>query len=487
MNKIFKKIWSRSRGCFVAVSEVASSVSLGKDKTTALVVGCVLCANALSEDLYILEGGDVNTGDLIGYDQIHITKNVSNVQTGSILAPTGYVGIYSVNETRFSEPFGKEVQLYKEGAKKVLINGNAEASKLFLSAPTFRVTGDITVHGKVSNEKVDAYINSAADSFWNLFNDSSEGVAFLGANYESDGFTIEGDLNSSLVYFTTACYPNSPSIKHFGQVKVKGNLISDNVLVDGPSNNFDQYTDSLFVDGLTTVSNNVVNQGFIQLNKAVIGDTLFNAIGEFRSPGLVTDYDNIGAVINDLDVPNIQSGSNLIVGKFSRASNILLTISGGTVKSTENWLNNSTIKLSGGYLDSDLFGTDKSLGVNNVYTITGGTLATTNLGTGSKITVSDSGIFKTTTDIAFKDYDPVQIGLNIIGLNSSSETTKEILTDRFVEFNPGTLADQFANDVSFTNGTLQIYDARLTKTQAASLKKAFKSKICLLIPPANQN
>jgi len=451
------------------------------------VVGCGLSVNALSADLYITEGGDINTGDLIGYDQIHITGKINNVQTGSILSPNAYVAIYSVNETRFSEPFGKEVQLYKEGPKKVLINGNTEASKLYAIAPTFRATGDITVHGKVSDELVDSYVNSSVDSFWELFNNSSEGVAFLGANYESDGFTIEGNLNVSLAYFTSACYPSSPSIKHFGQIKVKGNLISDNVLVDGPSTNFDQYTDSLYVDGLTTVSNNVVNQGFIQLNKAVIGDTLFNAIGEFHGSGLVTDYDNIGAVINDLDVPNIQSGSNLTVGKFSRASNVQLSVTDGTIKSTHNWLNDSSINMSGGYLDSDLFGTDKSLGINNVYTVKGGTLATTNLGTGSKVTVSDSGIFKTTTDIAFKDYDPVQVGLNIIGLSSSDETTKEILTDHFVEFNPGTLADQFANDVSFTTGKLLIYDAFLTENQVDFLKKAFKSKICLLIPNDRQN
>lgn len=32
MNKIFKKIWNKRRGCFVAVSEAMSSVCQGKTK-----------------------------------------------------------------------------------------------------------------------------------------------------------------------------------------------------------------------------------------------------------------------------------------------------------------------------------------------------------------------------------------------------------------------------------------------------------------------
>ena len=32
MNKIFKKVWNRKRGCFVAVSEAMSSVCQGKTK-----------------------------------------------------------------------------------------------------------------------------------------------------------------------------------------------------------------------------------------------------------------------------------------------------------------------------------------------------------------------------------------------------------------------------------------------------------------------
>lgn len=45
MNKIFKKIWSESRGCFVVVSETASSISRSKGKVTSLILVIFLTAS----------------------------------------------------------------------------------------------------------------------------------------------------------------------------------------------------------------------------------------------------------------------------------------------------------------------------------------------------------------------------------------------------------------------------------------------------------
>lgn len=45
MNKIFKKIWSESRGCFVVVSETASSISRSKGKVTSLILVTFLAAS----------------------------------------------------------------------------------------------------------------------------------------------------------------------------------------------------------------------------------------------------------------------------------------------------------------------------------------------------------------------------------------------------------------------------------------------------------
>lgn len=45
MNKIFKKIWNKSRGCFVAVSEAMTVTSHGKaGATVVLAMGLGLAA-----------------------------------------------------------------------------------------------------------------------------------------------------------------------------------------------------------------------------------------------------------------------------------------------------------------------------------------------------------------------------------------------------------------------------------------------------------
>ena len=42
MNKIFKKVWNRRRGCFVAVSEAMSSAAQSSGKATVITAGLVL-------------------------------------------------------------------------------------------------------------------------------------------------------------------------------------------------------------------------------------------------------------------------------------------------------------------------------------------------------------------------------------------------------------------------------------------------------------
>ena len=42
MNKIFKKIWNRKRGCFVAVSEAMTAASQNTGKAAVITVGLAL-------------------------------------------------------------------------------------------------------------------------------------------------------------------------------------------------------------------------------------------------------------------------------------------------------------------------------------------------------------------------------------------------------------------------------------------------------------
>ena len=42
MNKIFKKVWNRRRGCFVAVSEAMTAASQNAGKATVITAGLLL-------------------------------------------------------------------------------------------------------------------------------------------------------------------------------------------------------------------------------------------------------------------------------------------------------------------------------------------------------------------------------------------------------------------------------------------------------------
>ena len=57
MNKIFKKVWNRKRGCFVAVSEAMSSVCQGKTK--AVLAASLLMAAQIPAYALVTINGDV--------------------------------------------------------------------------------------------------------------------------------------------------------------------------------------------------------------------------------------------------------------------------------------------------------------------------------------------------------------------------------------------------------------------------------------------
>ena len=61
MNKIFKKIWNKRRGCFVAVSEAMSSVCQGKTKAV-LAASLLLVAQVPAFALVTING------DVVGKD-----------------------------------------------------------------------------------------------------------------------------------------------------------------------------------------------------------------------------------------------------------------------------------------------------------------------------------------------------------------------------------------------------------------------------------
>lgn len=92
MNKIFKKIWNRARGCFVAVSEAVSSLSQNGGKTSCLLVAAVLAnsTNSISAEFTAAQPStEVGSGTYV----LNITSSEKEVLNHYSL---GHLGRYAI-------------------------------------------------------------------------------------------------------------------------------------------------------------------------------------------------------------------------------------------------------------------------------------------------------------------------------------------------------------------------------------------------------
>ena len=92
MNKIFKKIWNRERGCFVAVSEAVSSLSQNGGKTSCLILAAVLTnsTNSISAEITASQPStEVGSGTYV----LNITSSEKEVLNHYSL---GHLGRYEI-------------------------------------------------------------------------------------------------------------------------------------------------------------------------------------------------------------------------------------------------------------------------------------------------------------------------------------------------------------------------------------------------------
>ena len=86
MNKIFKKIWNQSRGCFVAVSEAITAARQNTGKATVLIGSIGLLLSGSSQAAVVING-NVHDADSrsVSYTHLDVYKRQSR---NSIRAPS---------------------------------------------------------------------------------------------------------------------------------------------------------------------------------------------------------------------------------------------------------------------------------------------------------------------------------------------------------------------------------------------------------------
>ena len=163
MNKIFKKIWSESRGCFVVVSETASSISRSKGKVTSLIL--VIFLTASNVFALTTHNGNVELGTLRDGEKRTLVDSFVINGNATANTPELYISWTSKNFR------GMENQ-------SLLVNGNLDSS-----SPLFAI-----VHKGDGASKISGSLEVAGNL--NLHS----GLLRLGSGNSNDG----GEVNSSL-------------------------------------------------------------------------------------------------------------------------------------------------------------------------------------------------------------------------------------------------------------------------------------------------
>ena len=63
MNKIFKKVWNRRRGCFVAVSEAMTAASQSS-KTSVIIGSALLLSGMMAANAAVTVNGNTSWNDI---------------------------------------------------------------------------------------------------------------------------------------------------------------------------------------------------------------------------------------------------------------------------------------------------------------------------------------------------------------------------------------------------------------------------------------
>lgn len=246
MNKIFKKIWSESRGCFVVVSETASSISRSKGKVTSLILVTFLTAS----NVFALttHNGDVELGTLRDGEKRTLVDSFVINGNATANTPELYISWTSRNFR------GMENQ-------SLLVNGNLDSS-----SPLFAV-----VHKGDGASKISGSLEVTGNL--NLHS----GLLRVGSGNTNDG----GEVTSSLNVHGTLNISNGAQIDnradyHHVKLQLNAGVLDSSGLFDISSveSGTVNYGDMTVRNGNYQQSGNV--QTYVSNNIALLGGTLNN-------------------------------------------------------------------------------------------------------------------------------------------------------------------------------------------------------------------
>ena len=504
MNKIYKKIWNKARGCFVAVAEVVMAASQKGGKTT-LVLGMSLFFSGGANALVTINGDVIGTEGLslqgrgLALADSHIikgsftwNKSLDDNWDNSLDVSIG-AGFYSFLSNTLTVE--KDLKLTNNSSLGVAHNGDkggelhsaliVNGNFIIDSGSGFRVItnggsgndptvyASVTVHGTVYNNGLfgsdntfDASRTHGSVAINQLVNN--------GTFYLYSPNTFNASFNNIIQNGGDFHQANENDFHVTGSFVVNGGIIynNDTLAIGGDIGKFSVVQRlELAGGGVSNLSTLTQNQGTFQVTRGSYSiGTLNKANGTTTVKGTlaVTNFNQSGGSTSNTG--NLSIGNSDLYGSLTSSGTLTLT---GNVTSRGNLSSTGTLNNRGNWTET------------NAYNIVGNLNNSGSINFQNGFTFASNGKLNSSgtiqTNNASNIFDSLgsqrETALTTVSVNAQlPEEAKTALTDLFRHYVPGSVAQNLVDHATFSGGKVIVTGVNLTQTQADDLKKEFKSK-----------
>ena len=487
MNKIFKKVWNRKRGCFVAVSEAMTAASQNAGKAAVITVGLALAlASTPSYAIYKhIYAGESTAGQNLDYAEQDYSLNLH----GNYTVGAGSNVSWSVRG-KASFNIGPDNTVTTVNGNLLLHSWHSEdlghftwdrSNSILVNSTGSLYIGDYDEIGNLTRGGTDKSNNLTEFRLKDSSSITINGRGFSNTTFVQEGNSVLSVNGSGMVFDGPFHIDGNSRVDVHNNLQTRSNTYMTGGTINPYGNWINTGSFNLQGGNVNAGNGSLINNGTVTQTGGNFSSKLTGS-GAYNYNGGSFNASKVSGAI----VVNIASGLGASTSNFE-GGNInnrgTLTVNGGWYKNlnnygTANFNGNATIAKTTNY------GTINSYGAVNFTDKlnTSGTLNTHDgvwsFGPSGVLAVS-GGIVQTNN--AFNVFDSLgttaQQELHYVGLNSVlPQEVKSSLNDFFTKYAPGSIAQKLINHASFTGGKVVVTGVELTQTQADDLKKAFKDK-----------
>ena len=508
MNKIYKKIWNRRRGCFVAVSEAMTSAAQRAGKAS-VVIGFLALTPITSNALTTingdagfanlpLRGASVSDYDYIS-DDVHVLGNF--VYESSSRSPllyvgntSGSVGIPSITVTvdkNFTVQQGRKWSIahnHNRGQNvygSTVVHGNAfnygtisvgtrNTSHQGSITANFTVGGTLFNYGTLNNNSDNSYGQANLTGTLSIGTLHNEGV------FQQLGGTVTSNFNNVEQVSGVFNQTDNHNVYVSGSVVLSGgSLQTTNPLTVGQRAGKFSIGNSLVLAGGSLNQTGLLTQkaGQVSVTKGSYSfGTINKENGALTNSGIleVTNFNQSNGTTVNTDSGRLTITKANLGGSLNNSGTLNIK---GNVTTRGNLSNSGTLNINqqGSWAETNRFkivGTlnnSGSVDFRDGFEFGDGRLTSS----GTVQTNRASDVFDSLGTTGQQDLHYVSLGSSVPQEVSTS------LTEFFQKYLPGTVAKTLADHATFTGGKVIVIGVNLTQTQADDLTKAFKDKFFL--------